>query len=279
MDYKFNIANIRIQVTAPQPLDVGKKWQAFAADFARAELQYTVEYLPELRTPEGEEVFSNRHVRVTQRDGLITRSYIDESANEVLLTVCQNEPAVYHIRVKPNGGWGRRIEDILEAFGLSHCLPQRGVLLLHCAYVLHRGYAILFTAPSGTGKSTQAALWERHLGSCVVNGDRAALGLEQGKLMAYGLPLSGSSEACRNVTAPVIAAVGLSQAKENRLERLTVLQTTSRLMNGTYLLPEFSADRGMLLDLALTLAQRVKGFHLSCLPDTDAVDLLADALF
>lgn len=65
-------------------------------------------------------------------------------------------------------------------------------LILHCAYIKHEGKAILFSAPSGTGKSTKADLWEKYRGSRTVNGDRALLRKKNGIWHACGWPVCGS---------------------------------------------------------------------------------------
>ena len=58
----------------------------------------------------------------------------------------------------------------LEKHVLNH-----GGIVLHCSYIKYKEKAILFSAPSGTGKSTQASLWEQHRGAKTINGDRALL--------------------------------------------------------------------------------------------------------
>ncbi len=50
-------------------------------------------------------------------------------------------------------------------FAFERRLVQRGNMILHCAYVEYQGEAILFSAPSETGKTTQANLWEKYRGS------------------------------------------------------------------------------------------------------------------
>lgn len=54
-------------------------------------------------------------------------------------------------------------------------MMRRDALVLHCAYMQREGKAILFSAPGGTGKTTQATLWEKHRGTRVVNGDKALI--------------------------------------------------------------------------------------------------------
>lgn len=93
-------------------------------------------------------------------------------------------------------------------------------MVLHCAYVSYRGEAILFSAPSETGKTTQANLWEQYRGSRTINGDRALLGQVNGRWAAQGWPVCGTSEVCHNLTIPVRAIVMLEQGKENTVRRL-----------------------------------------------------------
>lgn len=105
----------------------------------------------------------------------------------------------------------------------------RDSLILHCAFTEYQGRAILFSAPSGTGKSTQAALWERYRGSRTVNGDRALLRRAGGVWTACGWPVCGSPEICGAGEVPIGAIVMLRQGKENRAERLVPARAFSLL--------------------------------------------------
>ena len=59
---------------------------------------------------------------------------------------------------------------------LERPLSVQGCYILHCTFLDYRGQAILFSGPSGIGKSTHANLWCRHIpGTQVLNGDRALL--------------------------------------------------------------------------------------------------------
>ena len=69
---------------------------------------------------------------------------------------------------------GASARVVLESAGLFDILADAGMLVLHSAYIVTRqGEGILFSGPSGIGKSTQAALWQRYGAAQTVNGDRA----------------------------------------------------------------------------------------------------------
>ena len=201
-------------------------------------------------------VHADPYMMVIQQDGSRRQFLIRRSSNELPLSM-----------MKVFGG----IE--LEALLLRH-----DALLLHSAFIRWHGKAILFSAPSGTGKSTQADLWVKYRGAELLNGDRSALRKRQGVWNAFGLPFAGSSDVYIQDHAPIGAIVMLSQAKENALTRLSPVQALRRIY------PEFTlhrwdpafTDKG--LNLILELLSAVPIYHLACLPDKCAVELLCDTL-
>ena len=109
--------------------------------------------------------------------------------------------------------YSRNIWDIL---GMEDILLRHSGLLLHSSFIRCQGKAVLFSAPCGTGKSTQAELWEKYKGADIVNGDRAGLRRLDCGWAAFGLPYAGSSGIYRNESAPLEAVILLRQAEENR---------------------------------------------------------------
>ena len=119
-------------------------------------------------------------------------------------------------------GYSRMISDHI---GMETLFLRKNCLMLHAALIRWQGKGILFTAPSGTGKSTQAGLWEKYEEADILNGDRAAVRKDKnGCWQAYGLPYAGSSGIYRNEKAPVSAIIVLRQAYENRIQRLGMLE-------------------------------------------------------
>ncbi len=105
-------------------------------------------------------------------------------------------------------------------FCLERLMIERDGVILHSAYMERNGEAILFSAPSGTGKSTQAFLWEKYRHTRTINGDRTLLQKKDGIWHAYGWPICGSSEICINESFAIRAIVMLRQAKTNQIRRL-----------------------------------------------------------
>lgn len=183
------------------------------------------------------------------------------------------------IRVLPEYlSWFAGSEGIFNRIGMETLLLQHKGLLLHASLIKYEDKSIAFTGPSGVGKSTQADLWKAHLGVQILNGDRAALRLDQDTWMAYGSPYAGTSGIHKNDGAPLAAIVVLDQAQENRISRLTETQALK------YLYPELSVhhwDREFVAkatDLCLQLLTQVPVYLLECRPEESAVLLAKKGL-
>jgi len=78
-------------------------------------------------------------------------------------------------------------------------------LMLHASAVAYEGYAYLFSAPCGTGKSTHARQWQEHFGSDqvqIINDDKPAIRLIDNIFQVFGTPWSGKSEHNLNKQVP-----------------------------------------------------------------------------
>ena len=168
--------------------------------------------------------------------------------------------------------------NLCDLLGLETLLLKYNGLLFHSSFIQWKGKGILFTAPSGTGKSTQADLWAKYEGAEILNGDRAGLRCIEGHWTAFGLPLAGSSYIYRNESAPADTIVVLRQSPENRIRRLGPAEAFR------YLYPEVTVHQwhrpwveeasSMLLDLI----SHVPVWLLECRPDQGAVRLLKETI-
>lgn len=169
--------------------------------------------------------------------------------------------------------------SVLEVLAAEHLLVENGAVIFHCAFIERKGRAVLFTAPSETGKSTQAELWRKYRGVDIVNGDRAAIRLtEEGEILAEGIPFAGSSQYCLNSGAPLEAIVYLAQAPRTTLRRMRGYEAFARLWEGVTVNTWEKADVELASRLVKTVAERIPVFYMPCTPDEDAVTVLERAL-
>ena len=158
--------------------------------------------------------------------------------------------------------------------GFEALLIHRRRLCLHAACVQTPLGGILFSGPSGIGKSTQAELWCRHRGARQINGDRPILSKGETGWLAWGSPYAGSSRCHINASCPVTAIVMLRQAKTCELRRLTLPEAFRAVWSGLTVHTWDEALVTAACDLAMELIGTVPVFEFSCTPDEQAVDYL-----
>ena len=142
---------------------------------------------------------------------------------------------------------------------------RRGGFFLHCSCLRCDGAGIIFTAPSGTGKSTHAALWRRVFGDRVtmINDDKPLVREKGGEFIIYGTPWNGKHHIGSNTSAPIRAVFFLEQAPENSVEPVDAFTALQKLLQQT-VLPTGRDDMAALLDMLGRLIEQVPMFRLRC---------------
>jgi hypothetical protein len=155
----------------------------------------------------------------------------------------------------------------------NYILNHQGIEI-HAAAIEYEGKGIIFSAPSGTGKSTQANLWRTLMGAKVINGDRPIVRVVEESPFVYGTPWTATSPDCLNVKAPLSAIVMLVQSPVNKIRQLKKNEIINWLLPRCFL-PYH--DR-KLMDLAIKtfdgIIEKVPVYLLECKPDREAVELV-----
>ena len=167
---------------------------------------------------------------------------------------------------------------VTEIVDLPRLLLRKGALVLHASFIGVGGRAVLFTAKKQTGKSTQAALWQRVAGAAVVNGDRAMIERRNGVYYACGLPYAGTSGVCLQGEYPLAAVVILSQGKQNVVRRASPAEAVRALLEGCFVDRASESLMSAFLRVAGEVASDVPFYAFRCLPDESAVACLRKAL-
>ena len=157
---------------------------------------------------------------------------------------------------------------------LNNALLDFDGLVLHSSAVAYENKAYLFSANSGTGKSTHTGLWKQAFkGAFIVNDDKPIIRLIDGKFYVCGTPFSGSSALNENVIVPLQAICFIERDNENSItlieDKVNVIyrflsQTIRRAGN------EKSEKVLYLLDKIL---KEIPVYNLKCLPNIEAAIL------
>ena len=146
----------------------------------------------------------------------------------------------------------------------------KDTLLFHAAVVSCEGKGYLFLGPSGTGKSTHAQLWLKHIeGTELVNDDNPVV---RGGVV-YGSPWSGKTPCYRNVSVPIGGIVMLSQAPHNKIQRLRGIHAYVAVVESVGGKRWDKRIENSLHQTENMLASTMPIWYLECLPDEAAARL------
>lgn len=161
----------------------------------------------------------------------------------------------------------------------ANVLLTKGVLHFHSSFVLYKGRALIFTGPSGIGKTTQAELWRDYQEALIVNGDASLLRrMDDGRWWAFGTPVHGSSPYCENEKAPIAAIIALEQGKDNVLTSMDNFSALSACVPEFYRPKLDEAAEETFWNSVDALFEAVPVYHLTCRPDRDATELVKKEL-
>lgn len=151
--------------------------------------------------------------------------------------------------------------------------------LMHGAVIEWNKKAYVFTAPSGTGKSTHIALWRKYLGEGVqvINGDKPFLRMKSNQIWACGSPWAGKEGWQNNKSGILNGICVLEQAKENQIQRLSAMEALPYLVNQIHFTEE-AEKAGKLLDLLDKLLLQIPVYLLKCNISEEAVRCSFEAL-
>lgn len=163
---------------------------------------------------------------------------------------------------------------ILGVTGLHKLFLQLEKAVFHASYIDIGGEALIFAAPSETGKSTQADLWAQYAGAEIINGDRVAISQRNGRYHAFGYPACGSSGICVNRTLPIRAIIVLEQGRENRVVPMTPGGKFRACLSGMVLNAWEKEEIFLAMALAEKWASSIPMYRFICRKDEDAVHTL-----
>lgn len=150
-------------------------------------------------------------------------------------------------------------------------------MMIHSSCVVVDDKAYLFSAASGTGKSTHTELWLKKFGdrAYILNDDKPAVRLIDGVWCACGTPWSGKYDISKPACVPLAGIAFLNRDTTNHIERYTGPMVAFELMNQT-LRHDKKIDKTM--DVVSRLIAAVPVWKLFCNMDPAAAEVSYNAM-
>ena len=162
---------------------------------------------------------------------------------------------------------------------IAEYLFDRDTLLFHGSVIAVDGVGYLFTAKSGTGKSTHTRLWRQVFGprAQMVNDDKPFLRITDRGVTACGSPWNGKHGLGANVEVPLRAICLLERGDENRISPIPAKDAVFMLLQQSSR-PQDPRHMPKYLDLLDRLSQGVRFYRLSCNMSPEAARVAYDAM-
>lgn len=161
-----------------------------------------------------------------------------------------------------------------------HKLLDFDGFMLHSSAVAVDNQAYLFSAKSGTGKSTHTTLWQQYFGeerAFIINDDKPAIRFDGKQFNVYGTPWSGKSDKNLNIKVPLKSIVFIERSLDNWITPLDNKDAIKMILDQT-VRPKRIDKLDKLFYLLEELFKAVPIYKLGCNISEDAVKLAFDKI-
>ena len=198
---------------------------------------------------------------------MYSEQYLSDAPADFVVSSSEEEilrDGAEYRKIYPRGRvYKGEIESILLLRKIAERMLDFDTLLMHGAVVAANGEAYLFTAPSGTGKTTHLRLWlEKLPDAYVVNGDKPLIIVGDTPL-ACGTPWCGKERMGTNAIVPLKAIILMQRGEENAMRPLSFLEAFPRLLGQSHR-PEDAEKMRKTVRLLSALGKNVELWQFEC---------------
>lgn len=174
-------------------------------------------------------------------------------------------------------------DDYLETLAVYRKIAEKMIdydtILFHGSVISVDGVGYLFTAKSGTGKSTHTRLWRELFGkrAVMVNDDKPLINLSENGIMVYGTPWDGKHRLSTNISVPLKAVCVLERSEKNRIEKVTAYSMYNMLVQQVYR-PQNPQKLMKTLQLIDIFSENAELYRLGCNMDISAAEIAYNAM-
>ncbi|MBR3738744.1 MAG: hypothetical protein IKN26_08410 [Eubacterium sp.] len=120
---------------------------------------------------------------------------------------------------------------------IAEVLPSYNRCVFHGAVIEYNNKGFIFTAPSGTGKTTHISLWKKFLGDkmSIVNGDKPILHFENGEVFAYSTPYAGKERLQNHSSVKLSGICLIKRGKENKIQKVNAGDYLTEIVPQVYM--------------------------------------------
>ena len=162
-------------------------------------------------------------------------------------------------------------ESVCLYRSIAEQMPNRDGFVFHGAAVDIDGKGVIFTAPSGTGKTTHISLLMKNYPESVkiINGDKPILRKTDGEWKVFSTPWAGKEGWKNNTSSPLFAIIILERGADNHIDEISGANCFEKIMGQIYI-PHNGEARLRTFDLLDEMSKKVKFYRLTCNMEDEA---------
>jgi len=211
--------------------------------------------------------------------------YLDDKQPEIFIEITLADISLMRKNgVKEDMLEGKEPQEYSDAYletlavyrKICEAMVDFDTILMHGSVVAVDGNAYLFTAKSGTGKSTHTRFWREVFGerAVMVNDDKPLLKLTEDGVLACGTPWDGKHRLSTNVCLPLKAVCILERGESDEIHRISAQEALSMVFQQTYR-PKKLAKYMEIID---KLMSRVEFYRLKCTMSPNAAKVAYEGM-
>lgn len=216
------------------------------------------------------------------------RSYLTEDSPEFSINVTRENIAFEQadlLEEAHRDGFKPRVftDPFLERAAIQRAFAEylfdHSILLFHGSAIAVDGKGYLFTAHSGTGKSTHTRLWQQTFGNraVMVNDDKPFLELREDSIWLHGSPWSGKHGLDANICVPLQGLCILERGKENYIAPISSVEALPMLQKQAYR-PLAAEKESTFLQLTGQLSRSASLWKMACNKEREAPQIAYNAM-
>lgn len=177
-------------------------------------------------------------------------------------------------------------DDYIESLAVYRKICDKiadyGIILMHGSAIsveTESGLeAVLFIAPSGTGKSTHTRFWKALLGDRVqyINDDKPLI--DSNTMQIYGTPWDGKHRLSTNISVKLRAICILERGENNSIEEIQAQDILGDVIRQTYR-PEKASQLASVLEALNKIVSNVEFYRIKCLPNRASAEIAYKHIF
>lgn len=172
------------------------------------------------------------------------------------------------------------LETIAVYRKICKCLLEKDILLFHGSVISVDGIGYLFTAKSGTGKSTHTKYWREYFKdrAVMINDDKPLLEIKENKVYAYGTPWDGKHRLSTNTCVPLKAICILQRGDTNIISKIDKIDAYTMLLQQVNRPIGDVSAMNKTLELIDALSNCVEFYSLHCTMDITAAKVAYEGM-